>query len=308
MGRRTIVLVVALLLAGIASFAVWRFLTGIETQELERFTLVDVYRAQQFIGEGTEGNLVMSQGTVALEQVPEEFVPANAVATEEELRAVLSNAVAAGPISAGSVITTDQWVPITVDVTPMAELIPEGKQAITLQADEVRGVGGFVQPGDRVNMIVTLEIEFRETTLLGGGGVGFNPAPAEQPAEGQQEQQQQESITKTLTRFVLQGLPVLAVGRDIRAGEDEPQTVDVPATTPEGAPEGAQDQQEVERLDLLTLEVSPEQAERLAFASESGSVWLTLVPADFVEVPTDGVVIETLFEDLGVLQDLFGIG
>ena len=43
---------------------------------------------------------------------------------------------------------------------PLAEQIPEGKQAIVISTDNVRGVNGFVNPGDRVNMILTLDIEF----------------------------------------------------------------------------------------------------------------------------------------------------
>ena len=55
----------------------------------------------------------------------------------------------------------------------------------------------------------------------------------------------------------------------------------------------------------FTLEVTPEQAERIAFSFENGSVWMTLVPADFIEVDTDGVTIETLFTG-DLVQDIFG--
>ena len=59
------------------------------------------------------------------------------------------------------------------------------------------------------------------------------------------------------------------------------------------------------RVGLLTLEVSPEQAERLTFAVVNGNVWLTLVPTDFVETPTDGITLCTLFPDLGALAEEF---
>jgi hypothetical protein len=47
---------------------------------------------------------------------------------------------------------------------------------------------------------------------------------------------------------------------------------------------------------LLTLEVTAQEAERLVFAFEKGSVWLTLVPGDFIPVATEGIDRETLFE------------
>jgi len=105
----------------------------------------------------------------------------------------------------------------------------------------------------------------------------------------------------TITRFVLQGLPVLATGRDIRPDPDEAPTVTV-APAVEGE-EGAAD---AGNATVFTLEVTPEQAERLAYAFENGSIWLTLVPEDFFEVETTGVIINNLFEG-NLLQDIFDI-
>ena len=56
---------------------------------------------------------------------------------------------------------------------------------------------------------------------------------------------------------------------------------------------------------VFTLEVTPEQAERIAYAFENGSMWLTLVPEDFVEVETQGVIIDTLFGG-DLVSDIFG--
>jgi Flp pilus assembly protein CpaB len=56
---------------------------------------------------------------------------------------------------------------------------------------------------------------------------------------------------------------------------------------------------------VFTIEVTPEQAERLVFTFENGSTWLTLVPEDFVEVDTKGITIDTLFES-DLVEDIFG--
>ena len=52
MGRRTLVLIVALLLAGVAAFAVYRFLTGVQNERLEETDFEAVYRAADRIEGG----------------------------------------------------------------------------------------------------------------------------------------------------------------------------------------------------------------------------------------------------------------
>lgn len=289
MARRTIVLVVALLLAAIAAFAVWQFLTNVQEEAEADLELVPVYRAQDFIAEGLEGDLIISQGRAVESQEELRFVPVNAITNEDQLRQALSGRVAAGPISQNSILTADQWVALTVDVKPLAESIPVGKQAMTILVDDERGVNGFIQPGDRVNLIVTIDVElrFEDTTTT---GQDFTDGAPTEPEE------QRES--KTLTRYVLQGIPVLAVGRDIRPEEDAEANVVVP--DPVTGEEETVDLQ----IGLLTLEVTPEQAEKLAYSYENASVWLTLVPTDFFEVETEGVTIDNLFDDLGILEGL----
>ncbi len=41
----------------------------------------------------------------------------------------------------------------------LAGLIAEGKRAVTIPVDSVKGVGGFIQPGDYVDIILTREVE-----------------------------------------------------------------------------------------------------------------------------------------------------
>jgi Flp pilus assembly protein CpaB len=160
-------------------------------------------------------------------------------------------------------------------------------------------VNGFVEPGDRVNVIVTVEIEFNlipvESPIFG--------IPSQQPAQGETgtTTPEEQSEVITYTRYVMQGIPVLAVGRDVRPEEGEGQPVQITPTTVEGqAPAAEQAVQTV-----FTLEVTPEQAERLVYTFENGSVWLTLVPEDFVEVDTTGITIETLFGG-DLVEDIFG--
>jgi Flp pilus assembly protein CpaB len=307
MGRRAIVLLVALVLAGLAAWAVWNFLQNVAEDERAGQEQVTVFRAGgNGIAEGTEGAIVLSNLGGAEAQVVAstdelEDVPADAIQTEEELRQVLTGSLAAGPISGNAVLTRSQWTSISVEVVPLAEQIASGNQAITISTSNIQGVNGFVEAGDRINMIITLDIEFDlipidDIPTLPDPDVPTDPdAPAEE-----------EAVTITYTRYVLQGLNVLATGRDVREEEDDDQTgeIDADTGTDTGTGDGTatptdgtagQEGEDPGNSTVFTLEVTPDQAERIVYAFENGSIWLTLVPEDFVEIESDGVTIDNLF-------------
>jgi len=171
----------------------------------------------------------------------------------------------------------------------LAERIPEGKQAITIGVDNVQGVNGFIEAGDRINVIVTLTAPIEQ--------IAEDVIASETLTDEELQALEEELEQGIISRFVLQGLPVLAVGDEIRADEEADQTVTV-TTLPV---EGEEAAQQVQR-GVLTLEVTPEEAERIVYTFSTGTVWLTLVPEDFVPVPTDGITRDNLFdaaEELG---------
>jgi Flp pilus assembly protein CpaB len=311
---------VALILAGLAAWAIWNFLQSVQDEAQEGQNIVTVFRAgPNGIDEGQEGSIVLSgfdsdvrcqdpdlelsaAGSCPIKQSIDQAgdVPADVLDSVEKLRTILTGKVAAGPISAGSIITESQWVELSVDTRPLAEQIPSGKQALTVSTSDVQGVNGFVEAGDRINMIITLDIEFDQIPVDGGPTL-----PTEPPTDGGAPDG--EATVVTYTRYVLQGIPVLAVGRDIRPEETGDETGEIPAAPPaegEGA-EGAEEPVEEGNATTFTLEVTPEQAERIVYAFENGSMWLTLVPADFVEVETNGVVIDNLFGG-DLVDEIFG--
>ena len=309
MGRRAIVLLVALVLAGLAAWAVWNFMQNVREDATAGQEQVTVFRAGLGgIAEGTEGDILISDfnsnGTLISEGVDQlEDTPPDAIQSEDELRTILTGKVAAGPISENGILTRGQWTEVTVDVRPLAESIGSGNQAITISTSDVQGVNGFVEAGDRINMIITLDIEFDQIPIEG--------APTLPPAEGETPEEEAETVVVTYTRYVLQGLNVLAAGRDIRLEEDGDQTGEIDAgdTPPTGEDPATGTEGETEEESgnstVFTLEVTPDQAERIVYAFENGSIWLTLVPEDFVEVETDGVTIDNLFG--GDLEDaIFG--
>jgi Flp pilus assembly protein CpaB len=151
-----------------------------------------------------------------------------------------------------------------------------------------------------VNLIITLDIEFNQIPV----DSPIFGIPAETTAaDGTAGEEATETVT--YTRFVLQGLPVLAVAQDVRPEEGESAPVVTPTVDAEGNPVPADQAAEEVPQTVFTLEVTPEQAERIAFSFENGSIWMTLVPSDFVEVETQGVTIESLFAG-DIVSDIFG--
>jgi len=323
MGRRAIVLLVAVVLAGLAAWAVWNFMQGVQTEAQEGQQIVNVYVAgPDGIAEGAQGDILLSalDANSRCQQADLEFtaalacpikrdtdqaedVPDNAFREGADLRDFLSGKVAAGPIAPKAVLTRSQWTEVTADVVSLADQIPSGKQALTIRTDNIQGVNGFIEAGDRINMIITIGVEVTELPVeLAGVTVAGEPASTDDLPPAAQDTVKKETLT--LTRYVLQGIPVLATGRDISKG-DGPVEIDV--TEDGSADEGELIEEDTGNSTVFTVVVTPNQAERIVYAFENGTVWLTLTPPDFVEAPTTGVTINNLFGgDLS--EEIFGSG
>ncbi|HKY46577.1 MAG TPA: hypothetical protein VJQ79_01220, partial [Acidimicrobiia bacterium] len=130
MGRRALVLLVALLLAGVAAFAVFQFLNGIRNDVEANREKTPVFRATQFIPEGSDGSLALQSGWFAPGEENVEDLPDGAITTDQELQAIVGGRLAVGPIERNQIITQSQWAQLTVNLKPLSELIPSGKQAM----------------------------------------------------------------------------------------------------------------------------------------------------------------------------------
>ena len=97
---------------------------------------------------------------------PPELFPAEGFMTKEALlaggsRTVIAAIAKAEPIVASKVSAPGQRPSLSI-------LIAEGKKAVTIRVDDVHGVAGFVQPDDRVDVLLTRSER---------SAVGMKPAP-----------------------------------------------------------------------------------------------------------------------------------
>ena len=121
----------------------------------------------------------------------------------------------------GEPIVESKLVPRTGGSGLLAFKVPPGMRAFSVKVNEVVGVGGFIVPGSRVDVVVTTAVSSRN----------------------------QDQVAK----IVLEDAVVLAAGQTIEQKDNKPVTVS-----------------------NVTLAVGPEDAERLALASNDGRIQLVL--------------------------------
>ncbi len=147
------------------------------------------------------------------------------------------------PVKAAEPIFESRLAPLDVTQGGVAAVISQNKRAMTVRVDKVKGVSGFIHPGNRVDVVAT-----------------FRPNFAQMPV--------------TLT--VLENIPVLATGTEteIRNKQEKPVEVDV-----------------------ITLEVSPNEAEVLALSSTEGKLQLSLRNfSDTKNMATKGASVQSLMD------------
>ena len=144
------------------------------------------------------------------------------------------------PVKTGEPLFETQLAPTSVKVGGVSAIISKNKRAMAVKVDKVIGVSGFINPGNHVDVLVTVE-----------------------------------GITKT----VLENVLVLTVGQQMEMTGKQEKPVPV---------------------DVITMEVTSVEAEKLALAASAGKVMLALRnPTDTDSVVTRGVTVPVLLASLG---------
>ncbi|MGH9039800.1 MAG: Flp pilus assembly protein CpaB [Acidimicrobiia bacterium] len=252
--RRVLILVAAVALAAITALATFNYVSSADERAFGDAELIEVFMVTKDIQKGFPGERALDEGYIDKAPIPKKFAPAKAVINAQTLR----GKVALAPLAAGLPVVDGGFVEPRLANESFAQRIDTGMQAVTLSMSDVQGVARLVVPGDKVNMMVTLDPE------------------AEAAA----------AAAKKTTQYVLQGIEVLAVGNatELLPGE-QPAAV-------EGQEAG---QVPVTDSGLITFSVPGIDAERLVHASLSGTVHLTLVPPDFTPAPVPPVNRDNLF-------------
>lgn len=195
--RVILVIVVAILLALLASVGVYRYLseTGRAAEEA-RLQTVGIVVAVVDIPIGT----TINANQIAVTAWPKDLYPKDSFADLKSVvgRAVRRDFLRGEPIVASKLVPTDKGGGL------LSFIVVEGKRAFTIRVNETVGVGGFIVPDSRVDVILT-------TTPTGG--------------------------SERISKIVLENMQVLAAGQIVEQKENKPITVNTVtlSVTPEEA-------------------------------------------------------------------------
>lgn len=175
MNKRRLVRTILLpLLAGLAATLVVYTLTAQEKRDA-----VGVMTQVVVAAKPIPAKTVISPDMIAVQAIPEQYVTGAAIRRKEEAAGKTTTV----PLAEGEIILESNLAQDRRG-SAMAYWIPAGTRAVTVAVNEIIGVAGFIQPGDRVDVLATFP-------------------------------RQLAGVDKT--RLVLEDIPVLAVARQTEA-------------------------------------------------------------------------------------------
>lgn len=249
--RRTLILLGAIGVGVIAALLLFQYVRGIEDRANQNAKRVDVFAAKGEIKRGVPGEQATQNGDIAKAQIPQEFRPNTAINTTDEI----AKKVALFDIAPGTVIVQGMFVdPATTQITFRSRIKNPEHVAMSIQVDQVRGVGGFLVGGDEVNMMVF-------ENLSGGGSAAGQGTDNTTPAN------REASTLSQRARMLYQKVQIIAVGQQaaLEPGEQA-------ATTSSSA----------NNTGLITIVVPPEASLWVASAQQGGGqIYLALDAEDY---------------------------
>ena len=256
--RRTLILIAAIAGAVFPGIALLNYVRGIEDDVYADAEAVDVLIATEDIPEGTSAADALN--SINVTQIPLKIRPTTYIAptATDSIAGLISR----NDIPKNQIIVAGLFVDPTTVVVSLKDQIPAGQVAFSMQIEQMRAVGGYLQPGDQVNMMILHD------NLTCGGNVDQADEPTEEtepapvtPGAGLEALDEEAYCTfQQPARYFYQQIEILAIGarQTLQAG----QTSET-ALTPQGG--------------TITFMVPNEAAQLLASVSP-GSVYLTLLP------------------------------
>jgi pilus assembly protein CpaB len=235
MSPPVIMLVVALLIAGVVSYWSYGLLQKKTVEQAAPTDTQQVAVAAYDLKWGT----VITNEVVKTQPYLKGSLPTGYIADPS----MAVGRVVMYPMQANEPLTESRLAPVSVKAGGVAAIVSPKKRAMAVKVDKVVGVSGFIHPGHKVDVLVSLA--------------------------------KSDKVQQPITKIVLENIPVLAVGTEMEqaAGQKE-----------KPAP-----------VDVITLEVSPEEGEKLALAATEGKLQLALRNyTDTEDVQTRGTTIPNL--------------
>jgi pilus assembly protein CpaB len=153
MQSRVLAILVAVVLALVATAALVVYVNGADRRAISGQTPRMVWVAATPIPAGTSGLTAINTKKIKQVAVPSKNIVPGAVLSETQIQ----NRYAAVDLEAGEQLLQKRWV--GAEDVAGGRLLPieSGYQALSIGLDAVRQVAGFVTPGDRVSLVLTMK-------------------------------------------------------------------------------------------------------------------------------------------------------
>ncbi len=267
--RRTLILIAAIAVGAFAGIALLSYIRGVEDGVYQDAQPVEVLIAANDIPKGTpaaDALQAVQVKDIPLEIRPSSYIPADGV---EELAGLVANS----DIPRNQIIIRGLFVDPTVIQQSFKDQIPSGQVAVSVSVAQVRAVGGYLQPGDDVNIMVN-------DSGAGCGTVNETTVVADAPAtpvEGLQSVPPVEYCSYTQpARYIFQQVRILAIG--------DRQTLQPGQTSDAGI---------VPMSGTITFMV-PNEAAQIIASLDPSMMYLTLLPEDYQAEPLDSLTTDLL--------------
>lgn len=250
MRRSVIGVLLALLLAGIGTFALVSYVSNAEERALEGEEVVEVYVVDSLIPAGTPAEQI--EAVLRIEEVPQKVRADNAV----ENLASLAGMVVGVDLLAGEQLLASRFVERSDLINREAGVdIPDDSIEITIALEPERAVGGLLAPGDTVTVVASFEpFDLVANVIEVDGEEVALPDSVSSEVSGK---------TPNTTDVILQKILVTAVQEEAVRGLGDDEDRDELTEAPDG-------------VIYVTLAVPVGEAERIVFAAEFGLIWLAI--------------------------------
>ena len=149
MGRRTVLLIAAVVVAALGVTLIFLYVSGIQSRANDDAKLLQILVATEDIPAGTTAGKAQEDGFLEQKEIPAGFFPPGGLSDI----APIADQVALAPIFTGSQIMAQQFGQPSESSTLS---IPKDKVAVSVQLGDPNRVAGFVVPGAEVAVFVTL--------------------------------------------------------------------------------------------------------------------------------------------------------
>ncbi len=272
--RKTLILIAAIAIGTVAAYVLWSYIQGVKDDLNEGAQQADVFMVTTDIPEGTRGEDAQ-RTSIEVRQIPNNIKPANAVTDLSQItgKVALSNMVT------NEILKVGDFIDPSVKQTSFSDLLPEGMVTASINIDRVRAAGGFLAPGDEVNMMVLQDgwAEIEKQVDADGNEVPLTPEAIEYNNAAE------ATVFQQPARWFYQKVKILAIEDRLapRAGEE---VVDTGVTVTGGG--------------IITIAAPPDAILRIMSVPSSAIVF-TLLPDGYeaqvwTELTSDEIITDLL--------------